>query len=406
MPNPIYPDVRFGAAFLDKKYKTFAELGEVVMDKISGELFLKRKQDGKLISFVQNNKYLHDIMIELRILMKNHISFTYPTTETSWFASSDFNVEDIMGVTNNIINGGILEFSDARLDETKRIEFNISTKSNGFFVRPISRDTDKNIIEYLTNLYNSTFSNYTGTNITYLAEYEKFVNDETWYHTNATITYSFQVTGTSGGEELIETYSDTANIKINEETFVEVPDDYKLMFDTVDNIKVTVKMVTVNKFEMIQNYIASNVDFDLSVYNDMIAPDSSVVIDHINIMAFADDISGIPANVNVVNVALIDTPYLLRYMTKIDKLSVAGGYIPSITRPEDGIWTVNNIWAEIITNINGNGVVNETNHETNIEELEDFIYVTEGIVTNFTMNPDDSTDILIDDLADNTEETV
>ena len=113
----VLPDVRFGAGFLDKKYQQFAELGEVLMDKITGEMFMKRKADGKIISFIQNKDYLHDIMIEMRILMKNYTDFTYPLSDSSWFSSSEFNISDILGTTTNVLKGATLEFSDQVLDE-------------------------------------------------------------------------------------------------------------------------------------------------------------------------------------------------------------------------------------------------------------------------------------------------
>ena len=43
MATAVYPDVRFGTSYLDKQYKKYAELGEVVIDKMTGELMLKRK---------------------------------------------------------------------------------------------------------------------------------------------------------------------------------------------------------------------------------------------------------------------------------------------------------------------------------------------------------------------------
>lgn len=387
--SQILPDVRFGAGFLDKKYQQFAELGEVLMDKITGEMFMKRKTDGKIISFIQNKDFLHDIMIEMRILMKNHTDFTYPVSDSSWFSSSQFNISDILGTTTNLLKGGSLEFSDTALDEAKKIEFGLSTSCNGFFVRPISRATDKNIIEYLTNLYNINITT------------DGIEND----NTNATLTYSYTVTGTSGDEELVQTYSSTQNVKINEDTFIEIPDDYKLMYDSITNIKVTIKMLKINKFSEVHNYMNSESDFDMTAYNDHISPDDSLVIEYLDILMFSDDIIDIPTNVNVTNVAVIPMSYFLKYMTKIDKLSVAGGYIPSETRPEDGIWTVNNVWGEIIKRVNGNGSTSETDHETDIDELEEFIYVTEGIVTNFTMNEEDEEDILIDEISDDTETT-
>ena len=231
------------------------------------------------------------------------------------------------------------------------------------------------------------------------------ITDDEYDNTNATLTYSYTVTGVSGDEELVQTYSGTKSVKINEDTFIEISDDYKLMYDSITSIKVTIKMLKIDKFADVHTYINSTDDFDVTAYNDYISPDSSIVIDHLSVLMFSDDIIDIPTNVNVVNIAVIPMPYFLKYMTKIDKLSVAGGYIPSETRPEDGIWTVNNVWGEIIYNVNGNGSTSETEHETDIDELEEFIYVTEGIVTNFTMREEDEEDIYIDDISDETETT-
>lgn len=382
MSNTIFPDARFGAAFLDKKYHQFAEFGEVLMDKITGEMFMKRKADGKIISFIQNKDYLSDIMVEMRLLMKNYTHFTYPVNKEAFFSSSNFNIHNITGAITNVVKGGLFEFSDSTLDESKKIEFNISTSSNGFFIRPISRSSDKNIIEYLTNIYNINIST------------------EESDTSNATLTFSYTVTGISGDEELTQMYSKTQNIKINEDTFVEIPDDYKLMFDSINNIKITIKSLKINKFEEVYQMMNINADFDKTAYNDFIAPDTSIVIEYINILMFSDDVYGVPTNVNVENIALLPVSYFLEYMTKVDKLSVSGGYIPSITRPEDGIWTINNVWGEIIRTIGGNGIIVETEHETDIDEIEDHIYVTEGIVTRFTMKEEESDNIFIDDIND------
>ena len=91
MPEQIIPDVRFGTSFLDKKYKNFALKGEVIMDKVTGEILVKRKLDGKIKSFVQNDKYLHEMMVELRIMLNNYTQFTYPSTnDDAWTLTKEF----------------------------------------------------------------------------------------------------------------------------------------------------------------------------------------------------------------------------------------------------------------------------------------------------------------------------
>jgi len=55
--KPIYqakPDMRFATTFISNKYRDFAVKGEVLMDKATGEIFTKRPEDGRVVSFFQN----------------------------------------------------------------------------------------------------------------------------------------------------------------------------------------------------------------------------------------------------------------------------------------------------------------------------------------------------------------
>ena len=400
MPTTVtLPNVRYGSSFLDKKYKKYAELGEVVMDKITGEILVKRKADGKLISFVQNDKYLHDIMIELRILMKNNTDWTFPSTNESWFVSSDFNVTDITGTTADILTNYELEFPNTSLDEKNRFEFYVSKESNGFYMRPISRDTDKNIIEYLTNLYNITFQTYSGINESFAAEKEKFANAD-YYGSNAEVTFSITVAGTSNATSKQQTFSGSSYIRINEETFVRFPENYDYAFDEITSIKVTINQITFSKFDMVNQYMKSETNFDKTMYNKLIAPDNAAIIEHVNVMEFVDNGNTIPSNDNIVTIALLDTAFVLEYVGKVDKLAGSAGYIPSVTRPTSDLWTINNAWGEIVRIVRASGQTGPTEHETDMDALEKYIYNTEGISTNFTFNPDDLTDIYIKDVSD------
>lgn len=49
----LTPDVRVASSFLDEKYDDKAVRGEVVMDKIDAELFIKRPLDNRLVSFMR-----------------------------------------------------------------------------------------------------------------------------------------------------------------------------------------------------------------------------------------------------------------------------------------------------------------------------------------------------------------
>ena len=398
--STILPNVRYASSFLDKKYKKYAELGEVVMDKITGEILLKRKIDGKLISFVQNDKYLHDLMVELRILMKNNTSFTYPTTETSWFISSDFNIVDInSGSITNVLTTGDIEFANTSLDEKYRFEFYVSKDCNGFFIRPISRDTDKNIIEYLTNYYNQSFQNYNGGDSTFLEEKAKFSNP-TFASSNVELTYSILVSGTnSAGSATQQTFSSSANIRVNEETFVAFPNNYTVPFSTITSIRVTISKLTFHKFDMAVAYMEA-VSANMETYDKLVPPDDSIVIENVNIMEFVDNAENIPANDNIVNIALLDGQFVMNYVGRVDKLAGSAGFIPSIARPTDDLWTINNAWGEMVRIVHQGGLSASTDHETDLDALEDYIYSTEGISTNFTFDENSMDDIYIQDVSE------
>ena len=79
--HPTYvaqPDMRFASGFLSNEYRDYAVKGESMVDKSSGELFIKRPTDGRVVSFFQNKKYLDELMFELRVLLNCNASFTFP----------------------------------------------------------------------------------------------------------------------------------------------------------------------------------------------------------------------------------------------------------------------------------------------------------------------------------------
>ena len=75
--------MRFATSFLSLKFRDSAVKGESIMDKATGEIFTKRPADGRVVSFYQNKKYLHDIALRLRVLLSNNANFIYDRTSSS-----------------------------------------------------------------------------------------------------------------------------------------------------------------------------------------------------------------------------------------------------------------------------------------------------------------------------------
>ena len=66
------PDTRFATSMLSTKYRKHAVPGEVLMDKTSGEIFIKRPSDEKIVSFFQNKQLYYDLLMELRMNLVNN----------------------------------------------------------------------------------------------------------------------------------------------------------------------------------------------------------------------------------------------------------------------------------------------------------------------------------------------
>lgn len=374
MATAIYPDVRFGTSYLDKQYKKYAELGEVVIDKMTGELMLKRKIDGKLVSFTQNDKYMHDIMLETRILLKNYTDFTYPTSRSSWFVSTDYNIVDIKNSRYNILETSSITFG------TSQFNFSISKDSNGFIVRPIPRDTDKTFIEYLTNLYD--------------IEHGTPSSEES----NCVITYTVVVSGNdSNGNPTSVSLTSTAKAKIAQSVLVFFPTGWGNTISEVTGFNVKITKIAYPKItEMVAAVNATNSTYDKTVYNRLIPADKQVILEHLNVKGFVDGSEDIPYVDTDDVIAAIDAVSFINGVDMMDKLIGSAGYILDTEDPGT-VWTNNNMWGEIISAQNSSGSPIEVDHTTDIDDLEHFLYSVDGAHTWFTFDDTDESGVLIEE---------
>lgn len=396
----VNPDVRFGTSYLSIKYEDAAVASEVLMDKMDGEIFIKRPLDNKVISFSQNNKFLHETLLELKILLKNYSNIKYPLSDASYFTSTDYILRYLSsGDTKEILAGDDLTFNTTSLDTSKKFEFYVSKESNGFFCMIKPRLSDKTFIEYLDNEYNLLCKDYSGTDASIIAEREKF--NKTGYETsNASVKYTITITGLdSSGNEKIAELDSTCYVHMGEESVVPFPTNYNSNFAEITKIKVNINSITFDKIRFIDNYIHKTEDFDKTVYNNLIAPDNRIEITNINIFSFIDNASQIPSESSRQNIVVINSVALHDYLGILDKLSVGSGFIVSDQRPIDSVWTNNNAWAETIRNVKYGGVSYKTDCETDINVLESLIYDMDGIVTGFSLDETEQDMLYIQRLA-------
>lgn len=393
------PNQRYATTALSTEYRRFAVNGELLKDNTTGELFLKRKEDGKVVSFFQNKKYMHDMMLELRVLLNNNANFRYPIdSEEAFLLSTNY---DLIAMNQeritNIYNENHL-IDNTSSDPLYTFRFKLSKISNGFFCRISTRDCDKPLMEVITNYYNRLINSYNSIEVAFLLEKDKMEQIPKWYDSNATIEYLVKCIG--GGIE--RNYTCTDYVRVNESCMVPLPEIqiHQDFPSGIDNIEVTINTIRYDKLHFIIEQ------------KDVIGPEVQELIDRyifqagrmeahvVNIMHFVDRYEDYLPLGNEVVLAFIDMPYANRYLGKMTSLLNNGDFIFSIKRPVASEWVTNGVWAEMVRTIDKSGNEYNTGSENSglLDELEDIFGPTRIHNGVLTVNPEDRQDYLLDDI--------
>lgn len=379
--KPIFqakPDMRFATTFISNKYRDYAVKGETIMDKATGEIFTKRPEDGRVVSFFQNKKYMTQLMLDLRILLNNNSSFTYPTADdiNACYLSTDYDMMSLYKEQDiSIIDTDqVVPYTEE--DKTK-LQFNLSRKTNGFFCRVTSRDSDKALIEWLTAQYNYICENYDGTDQEFLDEKDKFNLIEKWHDSNAAIDYEVHIRNNNE----TKVYKVTDYVRINEETCVLLPKFINdLVNDSTPLFKVCIKAIRYEKIHFMFNHK----DVLGPSFTDGVAkfmyPDNSIFIRYCNICSFVDKSEEIELLGNEFIIAMMDVPYVRRYLMKLNA-NTDTNIILSPDRPTDDVWSTNGIWAEQIRDVFKGGYTINLDCEADLKKLE--MYLAENDDTDY-----------------------
>lgn len=402
----IAPDMRFGNTFLSTKFRDYATAGEVIMDKVSGEIFFKRPEDGKIISFDQNKKYMHEVVWELKVLLNNNPNFSYPkNNECAYFLSMNY---DLIAINNeqliNIVAGDDVSINNTSTSEVNKLSFCISKESNGFFCKLLSRDCDKPIIEYITNQYNALFENYTGSNAIGVAEAERF-NELRWKDSNAVMRYSVVVTDTDGGSSV---FTSVENIRINEDVMVNLPTiEINEVFagKEIASIRIEINSIEYHKLHIMFDNMdvieeIGGEDFMRDFTNNLnkfLFKDSRIEIGVLNVMTFVDSANDIILHNNENILAMIDIPYTTRYMEKMATMTQKADILVSVEKPTEETWNINTIWAERIYDFK-DGILHPTNSQTDLKLLEHYLSTYGTVETRFNTDSSVTTDMPVEEV--------
>lgn len=394
------PNQRFATTALSTKYRINAVNGELLKDDVTGEIFYKRHGDGKVVSFFQNKERMQDLVLDLRVLLSTNMGFRYPAgLENAFFIDTNY---DLVAINKekliNIYNDDI-EINNENTESMYTFHFKLSAECNGFFMEVNTRDCDKPIVEVITNYYNTAFKNYIGDSPLFLAEKDKF-RVTSWEQSNAVVHY--HCVCTKG--ETTHTYGCTSNIRLNEQSMIDLPDlDIATDFNgRPETIEVFIDSITFDKL----HFMITNKDLVAGTFPTLldkyIYEDGHIEVSVANVMQFIDKPEDWTELGNEIVLAFIDTPYLHQYMGRMMSLTNNGDFIFSIRRPYADEWKVNGVWAEMVRIIDTNGNIKNTGSENSgrLGDLEDVFGPNRIHHGRFTFLPSEHDDFLFDDRSE------
>lgn len=402
IPNYIaIPNLRFGSGYLDTKYRDKAMKYEVMHDRVTGEQLFRRGSDGKFISFYQNFKYIHDLALELSILLANNIRAKMPEEIESFYVNTNYDTDYMLGnVHFDAIKNDKMDFSKVS-GTAEAFCLELSKSAVGFFMRPLVRDTDRPIVEFLTSYFDRKYKNYTGTDVAGKSQKYRYEIEPDWEKSNATVYYDVDFVGNTTTRYATNKAS---NIRVGESVFVEIiPKNEKPTFPAgMTHIKITVKSIKYDKIRTAFNEISAVTGIDNTTYRNfkkLVAPDSTVEVRLVNTIHFIDTVTPLQNSVSRDYIGVVNTDYMHQCIDTVSAIKGGCNFIISAEEPNQTLWGPLSHWGEIIRIVTKGGAYKVVN-KSDIDTIEDWLTPSNIVQTNFTGNESDKDDILLLPLID------
>lgn len=390
----VDPDTRFGFAPLSYKYRDYAVNGEMLQDKATGEIFIKRPNDGKVVSYFQNKRYLYEQVTELNTILSSNTDYVFNRTNKSgMYSFVDYDLATITMDTPLDIIEHDMRFGSG---DIYGLEFPVSVDTNKFICRLTTRDTDKPAIEYITGLYDGVLDGYNGSNVLLQQESEMFRTYPKWIYDNALITFSVTVTK----DDIERRYTVTDSVRLNDASCVDIgraqidvdfPDGY-------DSCLVHMISIEYRKLHFVLQHpeLFGDPNVIMANFRDMCYPDGVLYNYYCGIGVFTDDISEVKTNPkNGTLICLMDIVFTLRYISKIKGAVQGGSILLRNDEPLDDEWFPGSIWAEYCRDVKEHGEMIIHPTATTFRDLEIYYSTDTRLNVSLTTDPNDVDDILV-----------
>lgn len=371
--SSLQPNLRFGTSFLDTKYRDRAAFGESLMDKRTGEVVLKRKEDGSLLYFNREAPKIDDFIMQITSLIKSNVGFNYPSS------NNRENINNIQFMTTlTDLQDFEKEFANIEQGYSYGVKFinnseesmSMAKEMNGFFLKLVSRPRDSAIIEFLSYIHNGYISSYSGDDPEILEMKNLYETNESYR--NATVEIEYTVKGYDSNMVVRKEITKKAYLPLNQMVLVSFFDDFinqneysflALRINSVRLPKIKYALDFVNDSQYHETY-ASLVD----------NVDSNIALTHMYISTFVEMNSNtkIANEINSRVISSISLSSFEKAVETLNNISSAGGIHVSADIPDDLTLSRIEVWAERLREVKNKGETENVLDEpiTSMEELE------------------------------------
>lgn len=400
-------DVRYGSSFLSVSNNRQSAPGEVMTDKLTGEIYIKRPSDGKIVSFKQKSQTVYQTIEEFDIQFQSSQGFKYPRTKGAFLLGTKLNVDEMKAEDNqrDLLQNNYSFGENVGSEEDLRLD--LSTKTNGFFIKPITRNGDRLSCGYLSGLFleqenadfKSNVRNFTDwLDLSTLYEspynYTEWKKLDQWEQSTGIVEYTITTVGTDSNGKVITNVKDgVATIKLNEYTVVRFPEDYAEELENIISIQAVITKLRFPKLQY-ERYInteptaTSGIDPTLT---QLLEPDNKVVLTSIDTLYFIDSASELPSNQSIIINQIVDTVFLEEAMVELSNAN--GSKSVQSYEEEPSSFPTDTVWAEEIRTVNADGESEETSSTTKFEDLEKNLYHDTEDVVELTYQMEDPTNL-------------
>ena len=392
-------DVRFGATFLDVENKEKSVKGEILSDKIDGELFLKRPLDGRIVSFNQKASSTYEMIKDFNIEFVTAEGFQYPSKDC-YFTGIHFDTNGLsernVGEKKIDICERNLEFPDRVGDENDFI-FTVSETTNGFFFKPKLRYSDRILAGFLSGEFRvleesgaleESFKTWLGENKLYGNGdiYDIWKKIEYWNESNAILMYTVQITGVNtSGEAMEKVISDIAMIRLNEFTFIKFPISYLLNMASIDSIRVRINSLMFPKIQYVTEQYKDSAGMYGEEIKQLMTPDYKMHLKETEVFYFIDSPDQLPDEVNCTIHHLVDYEFMKQSIQKINQTLANRPFASQPEELEDSEWSLDTVWNEELRRVNsGVRTYPMIGASTTVEEVERSLYFNDAIEVELT----------------------